>query len=189
MIRIGILGDIGSGKSYVAKSFGYPVFNADKVVGDLYKKDKKTFLKLKKILPKYFRSHPIKKEIVVKAVLANSSNLRKIVKVVHVEVRNRMNLFLKKNNKKKIVVLDIPLLLENKISKKKDFLVFVQSKKGDIAKKLKKRINFDKGLVDKFRKLQLPLAYKKRISNFIIKNDFTEKTVKKQVKVILKKIL
>ena len=189
MIRIGILGDIGSGKSYVANSFGYPVFNADKVVGDLYKKDKKTFLKLKKILPKYFRSHPIKKEIVVKAVLANSSNLRKIVKVVHVEVRNRMNLFLKKNNKKKIVVLDIPLLLENKISKKKDFLIFVQSKKGDIAKKLKKRINFNKGLVDKFRKLQLSLVHKKRMSNFIIKNDFTEKTVKKQVKLILKKIL
>ena len=30
MKRIGILGSIGSGKSYVAKSFGYPVFNADK---------------------------------------------------------------------------------------------------------------------------------------------------------------
>ena len=29
MIKIGILGDIGSGKSYVAKNFGYPVFNAD----------------------------------------------------------------------------------------------------------------------------------------------------------------
>ena len=100
-----------------------------------------------------------------------------------------MNLFLKRNNKKKIVVLDIPLLLENKISKKKDFLVFVQSKKGDIAKKLKKRINFNKELVDKFIKLQLPLAHKKRMSNFIIKNDFTEKTVKKQVEVILKKIL
>ena len=38
MIRIGILGDIGSGKSYVAKSFGYPVFNADLEVGKLYKK-------------------------------------------------------------------------------------------------------------------------------------------------------
>ena len=79
-------------------------------------------------------------------MLANSSNLRKIVKVVHVEVRKRMNLFLKKNNKKKIVVLDIPLLLENKISKKKDFLVFVQSKKGDIAKKLKKELTLTKDL-------------------------------------------
>ena len=46
MIRIGILGDIGSGKSYVAKQFGYPVFNADNVVSKLYKKDKKVFKKL-----------------------------------------------------------------------------------------------------------------------------------------------
>ena len=60
MIRIGILGDIGSGKSYVAKKFGYPVFNADYEVGKLYQKDKKVFKKLNKILPKYFNSFPIK---------------------------------------------------------------------------------------------------------------------------------
>ena len=46
-IRIGILGDIGSGKSYVAKNFGYPVFDADKVVSLLYLKDRKIFAKLK----------------------------------------------------------------------------------------------------------------------------------------------
>ena len=48
MIRIGILGDIGSGKTYVAKKFGYPVFNADNEVGKLYKNNKKVFQKLKK---------------------------------------------------------------------------------------------------------------------------------------------
>ena len=48
MIRIGILGEIGSGKSYVANSFGYPVFNADEEVSKLYKKDQKIFRKLKK---------------------------------------------------------------------------------------------------------------------------------------------
>ena len=36
---IGILGDIGSGKSFVAKQFGCPVFNADQEVNKLYKKD------------------------------------------------------------------------------------------------------------------------------------------------------
>ena len=50
-----------------------------------------------------------------------------------------MNIFLKKNRKKKIVILDIPLLLENKINKKNDILIFVQSKKLDISlKRLKK---------------------------------------------------
>ena len=96
MKRIGILGDIGSGKSYVAKYFGYPVFNADQEVGQLYKKDKKTFNKLKKILPKYFISFPIKKSQVSKAILANRNNLRKIVKIVHLEIRKKMYAFIKK---------------------------------------------------------------------------------------------
>ena len=48
MIRIGVVGDIGSGKSYVAQSFGYPVFNADYEVTKLYQKNKKVFIKLKK---------------------------------------------------------------------------------------------------------------------------------------------
>ena len=54
MIRIALVGDIGSGKTYVANNFGYPVFNADEEVGKLYKKNKKIFKKLKKVLPKYF---------------------------------------------------------------------------------------------------------------------------------------
>ena len=47
MIKIGILGDIGSGKSFVAQNFGYPVFNADYEVAKLYKKKKNVFKKLK----------------------------------------------------------------------------------------------------------------------------------------------
>ena len=47
MIRIGIVGDIGSGKTFVANNFGYPVFNADHEVSKLYKKDRKTYLKQK----------------------------------------------------------------------------------------------------------------------------------------------
>ena len=102
MIRIGILGIIGSGKSYVAKNFGYPVFNADIEVGKIYKKDKKVFKKLKKLLPKYIYSFPINKNEMSKAILANKSNLKKIVKIVHLEVRKKMNVFLKKNKKKNL---------------------------------------------------------------------------------------
>ena len=83
MIKIGILGDIGSGKSYVAKNFGYPVFNADIEVGKLYKKDKKIFKKLKKVLPKHIHSFPINKSEVSNAILANKINLKKIVKIIH----------------------------------------------------------------------------------------------------------
>ena len=63
MIRIGILGDIGSGKSHAAKQFGYPVFNADFEVKKLYKKSKKCYRKLQRTLPKYIFSFPIKKSV------------------------------------------------------------------------------------------------------------------------------
>ena len=102
MIKIGILGDIGSGKSYVAKNFGYPVFNADNEVAKLYRTDKEIFKKLNKILPKYFVSFPIEKKAVLYAILANNNNLKKIVKVVHLEIRKKMNSFLQKHNKKKL---------------------------------------------------------------------------------------
>ena len=189
MIKIGILGDIGSGKSYIAKNFGYPVFNADVEVGKLYKKERKIFNKLKKVLPKYIFSFPVNKNEISEAILANESNLKKIIKIIHIEIRKKMNIFLKKNKNKKIVILDIPLLLENKINKKNDILIFVKSKKSDISKKLKKRKNFNPNLLNKFKNIQLPLDYKMNKSQFIIKNNFTNKSVNKSIKMILKDIL
>ena len=139
MKRIGILGGIGSGKSYVAQIFGCPVFNADKEVGYLYKKYKKIFHKLKKSLPKYFNKFPVNKNDVTRAILDKDQNLKKIIEIIHLEIRKKMNKFLKKNKNMKLVVLDIPLLLENKINRKGDILVFVDSKKNDVLKRLKKK--------------------------------------------------
>ena len=188
MIRIGILGDIGSGKSYIAKNFGYPVFNADEEVAKIYKKNKKVFIKLKKNLPKYINTFPVNKTELTKAILANRINLEKIVKIIHLEIRKKMNIFIKKNKNKKFIILDIPLLLENKINKKNDVLVFVRAKKKDVLKRLKRRENYNKALIDKFKNLQLPLVYKIKKSHFIIKNNFTKKLVNKSINEILKKI-
>jgi dephospho-CoA kinase len=188
MIKIGILGDIGSGKSYVAQSFGYPVFNADYEVAKLYQNNKIIFNKLKIKLPKYIHSFPVDKIEITNAILANKNNLNKIVKIVHTEIRNKLNNFLKKNRNKKIVILDIPLLLENKINKKDDILVYVQSKKSLISKSLKKRKNFNQKLLKKFKSIQLPISYKKKKSHFIVKNNFTKNSVKDAIKSILDKI-
>ncbi len=189
MIRIGILGDIGSGKSYVADSFGYPVFNADEEVSKLYKKEKKIFFELKKKLPNYIFSFPVKKIEISKAILSNNLNLKKIIKIVHPEIRKKLKLFIKKNKNKKAVILDIPLLLENKLNVDKDILIYVYSKKTEISKRLKKRENFNIKLIKKFKNIQLPLDYKKNKSDFVIKNDFTKKSLKKSIKLISGKIL
>ena len=139
MIRVGIIGDIGSGKSFVSKLFKYPIFNADNEVKNIYKNNKNCFVKLKKKLPNYIKSFPIKKRDLIKAINANKNNLEKITDIVHPLVRNKLDNFLKKNKKRKMVILDIPLLIENKINKKGDVLIFIKTDKSKILNRLKKR--------------------------------------------------
>ena len=189
MIKIAVVGDIGSGKSHIAKLFGYPVFNADQEVANIYKTNKDCFKRLKKNLPKYFSVFPANKIQIIKAIEDGEKNLKKITKIIHPEVKKKLSTFLKKNKKRKAIILDIPLLLENKLNQKNDIIVFVQSKKSEIIKRLKKRDNFNLKLYNKFKKIQLPLSHKKKKSNYIIKNNFTNKLVKINVKIILKKIL
>ena len=189
MIKIAIIGDIGSGKSFIAKQFGFPVFSADKEVNKIYKNNKNCFKSLKSQLPKYISSFPIKKNELGKAILDSQNNLQKIIKIVHPLVRDSMNRFLNKNKKKNFLVLDIPLFLENKLNKKKNILVFVSAKKKEIQKRLRKRPNYNPKIFNKLRKLQLPLEFKKKKSNFIIKNNFKIISARKSVRILKGKIL
>ena len=189
MIKIGIIGDIGSGKSFISKQFGFPIFNADKEVNKIYKKNKNCFKNLKKKIPKYITSFPVKKNELSKAILSNNKNLKKIVNIVHPIVRNNMNFFLKNNKNKKFIVLDVPLLLENKLNDKKTFLIFVDAKKKDVQKRLKKRKNYNNKIFNKLKKIQLPLEFKKKKSDFIIKNNFKIISIQKSVKLLKSKIL
>ena len=189
MIKIGILGDIGSGKSFVSKQFGLPIFNADKEVKKIYNNDRSCFIKLRKKLPKFINSFPIKKKNLIKAILSNIKNLREINKIIHPMIRKKMNKFFLKNHSQKAVILDIPLLLENKINTKSYILIFVDAKEKNIEKNLKKRKHYNRKLLNKLRKIQISLKSKRKLSNFIIENNFKSKPVKNRVKIIKKQLL
>ena len=119
MIKISLVGDIGSGKTYVSKLFGAPCFFADTEVKRIYKSNKKCFIKLKKKFPQFIKTFPIKKIELSNTIKNKFSNLKSIGFIVHPFIRKKLNKFLKKNRKQKIVILDIPLYLENKMYKKK----------------------------------------------------------------------
>tara|TARA_Y100000590_G_C15301548_1_gene856511 strand:- start:160 stop:723 length:564 start_codon:yes stop_codon:yes gene_type:complete len=186
MIRIGILGDIGSGKSYIANSFGYPVFNADYQVKKIYKKNINCFQKLNKKFPNNIKSFPIIKSEIKK--ILNKKNIRILSKIVHPYVRFELQKFLKKNRSNNFVILDIPLLLENKLNKKSDILIYVKSSKKIILKRIKNRGNYDKKILNILKSQQIKAKTKVKLCNFIIDNSLDKKNVLKQIKMIKKKI-
>ena len=186
---IGVLGDIGSGKSFISKKFNSPVFDADKEVSKIYNNNYSCYKKLNKIFPQTIKQFPISKKELIKVILKSSKNLKKIIKIVHPLVRVEMYKFLKKNKKKKLVVLDIPLILENKLNQKNFILIYINSDAKKIKSKIKKRKNFNKTIYKELKKLQFPLKKKKKLANYIIHNDFKIKNTLKNVKLIKNKIL
>ena len=103
MRKIAIVGDIGSGKTFFSKLFGYPVFNADLVVSSLYKKDKFLFSKIKKKFPDKVSTFPLKKEDLLKVIFHKHTNLSTLGKIIHPTVRKKMKDFLKINKKKNLL--------------------------------------------------------------------------------------
>ena len=189
MIRIGVIGGIGSGKSFIAKLFKYPVFNADKEVNLIYRNNKECFKKLKKQLPNYIKSYPVKKDELIRAISSNNKNLKLISSIVHPIVRRKMKKFLKEKIKSKIVILDIPLLIENKLYRKEDILVFVNSNKSKIISRLKKRKNFNKKIFISLKNNQVTLLRKKKLANYVIENNYSPIIMRKKIKILKNKIL
>ena len=189
MIRLGVIGGIGSGKSFISRLFKSPVFNADKEVEFLYKNNLECYKKLKKKLPRFVKSFPISKSQLIKAINEDKKNLKRISSVVHPLVRKKLKSFLNKNKKNKIIVLDIPLLIENKLYNKRDILIFVKSNQNNVINRLKKRKNYNKKILLNLRKNQANLLKKRKLANYIIDNNFGPNIMKKKISSLKNKIL
>ena len=129
MTIIGLTGSLASGKTTASKIIAAkrgPLFNADKVVKRLYNQkkfrrhlSKKLNLNLDKDFKENLRNKVLKKKKI----------LRKLEKIIHPLIRKEMHIFLKKNKKKKFLFLEIPLLIESKLVKYFDVIIFIKSSK------------------------------------------------------------
>ena len=189
MIKISLVGDIGSGKTHVSKLFKAPCFFADIEVKKLYRNNRQCFVKLKKKFPRFIKTFPIKKNELSNTIKNKFSNLKSIGFIVHPFIRKKLRMFLKKNRKKKIVVLDIPLYLENKMYKRNDVIIFLKTKRKDVNSRLKKRKNFNQKLINILRKSQLTLNQKKNKSNYVLVNNYNNASMKRKVKILKAKVL
>jgi len=128
MIKIGLTGSLASGKTTASKIISHrrgPLFSADKVVKKLYIQNSFKRLIAKRL---NFRLNKGFKKEIKKKILQKKENLKKLEKIIHPLVRREMFIFLKKNKSKRFLFFEIPLLIENKLEKYFDVIIFIKSR-------------------------------------------------------------
>lgn len=191
MIKVGILGSVGSGKSFVAnifKELGFNIFSADQVVSQIYERNKNINKKILIFFKLKLNRGKINKNELRDTLKKNPEKFKYLNKIIHPIVRKKLILFLSKYKKTKLVVLDIPLLIENKMFNFVDTFIFVKTKPNIFKIRIKKRKNLDKQFLKLLEKQQADEKIKKSYADFTVDNSTKDK-VKLQVKKILDKIL
>jgi len=191
MVRVGILGSVGSGKSFVAdifKDLGFNIFSADNEVANIYKNNNIVNKKISKFFKLKIYKGKINKQELRDSLKKNPNKFRFLNKIIHPIVRKKLVLFLSRFKKKKLVVLDVPLLVENKMLNFVDILILVKTRSRSFLSRIKKRKNLDKQFLNILKKQQANEKIKENYADFIIYNSSKNK-VKLQVKNIISKIL
>ena len=191
MVRVGILGSVGSGKTFIAnifKELNFNIFSADNEVTNIYKNNKIVNRKIAKFFKLKLNKGKINKKDLRDLLKKNPKKFKFLNKIIHPIVRKRLALFLSRFKKNKLVVLDIPLLVENKMLNFVDIFILVKTKSNSFLSRIKKRKNLDKKFLNILKKQQASEKIKESYADFIIYNSSKNK-VKLQVKSILDKIL
>ena len=191
MIKVGILGRVGSGKSFVTnifKELGFNIFSADQVVSQIYERNKNINKKISIFFKLKLNRGKINKNELRDTLKKNPKKFKYLNKIIHPIVRKKLILFLSKYKKTKLVVLDIPLLIENKMFSFVDIFIFVKTKPNIFKIRIKKRKNLDKQFLKLLENQQADEKIKKSYADFTVDNSTKDK-VKLQVKKILDKIL
>ena len=185
MIRIGLTGSIASGKTTASKIISRrrgPLFSADDVVKKLYKKKnfKKIVVKKLKIKSRLDLKRKIKN-----IILSKKGALKKLEQIIHPMVRKEMLVFLKKNKNKKFLFLEIPLLIESKLTRYFDVIIFIKSQRNLRLK----RFRLKKGNIKLFSLLdshQLKDTKKMKFCDHIVVNNKSLTILKKKLLNIIK---
>jgi dephospho-CoA kinase len=191
MIRVGILGSVGSGKTFISnifKELSFNIFSADNEVANIYKNNKTLNKKIAKFFKLKLYKGRISKQELRDSLKINPKKFKFLNKIIHPIVRKRLALFLSRFKNNKLVVLDIPLLVESRMLNFVDIIVFVKASSSSFLTRIKKRKNLDKQFLNILKKQQASEKIKESYADFTIYNSSKNK-VKLQIKNIIDKIL
>ena len=184
MIKIGITGSLASGKTTASKILSFrrgPLFSADKAVKDLYKNKHFKSLVSKKFKVK--NNSKLKKSL-KNLILKNKNNIKKLEKIIHPMVRKKMKNFTARNRNKKLLFYEIPLLIESKLMKHFNVIVFIKAKKQLRLRRFQSKSG-DKKLFNLLNNKQINDVKKIKFCNHVVVNEKNLNILKRKLLVII----
>ena len=190
MILIGLTGTIGSGKTFALnffKSKKIKVFSADekvkKILGNKIVKEK-----IYKLFPQAFVGKKLNKSLLASIVFSNKKKLRNLEKIIHPSVRKEKKNFLDIHKNKNFIIMEIPLIFEQKRKKNYNYIILMDVNKKNQFERIKKRKNMTKELFKKILANQVSNK-KKKFADFVINNNGTKAKTREILKKTLDKII
>jgi dephospho-CoA kinase len=193
MIKIGLTGSIGMGKSETAKMFaelGIPVFDADQIVHQLYAKNGKAVMPVGAVFPAAIEDGAINREVLVQAVLNDPAAIKRLEEIVHPLVHSAEQDFLTnaEQEHESIVVLDIPLLFETAKLDRVDKIIVVSAPLEIQTERVLARPGMTEEKFQAILSRQIPDAEKRAKADFVVDTDKGLDDAFTQVKAIVDKI-
>ncbi len=190
MIVLGLTGSIGMGKSTAARLFrhlGVPVFDADTCVHTLQAPGGAALPPLKAAFPGVVINGVLDRAALRQIVFADRAALRRLEAILHPLVRRAQNLWLKyqRQQRKPIVVLDIPLLFEGGGWRSVDAIVVVTAPYYVQQARVLARPGMTQAAFERILAQQLPDAQKCRRADFIIHSGLGKHRALSDIKALL----
>ena len=192
---IGLTGSLGTGKSTVARmfaDFGAKVLDADRIAHQQMLPGAVCFRPIVNTFGKdVLTAGRIDRKKIAACVFRDIKQLRKLEQIVHPAVRKVILAKIrhyKKNQRKSVVVIDIPLLFESKLNRYVDFTIVVKASRTKQIRRATKNAGMTKADALRRIRAQMPLRQKVRLADIIIDNDGTLMKTQKQAVQIWEKL-
>lgn len=188
MIRIGLTGSIGMGKSTTAKLFadaGVAVHDADAAVHDLYRGEAVPLVEA--AFPGTTRDGIVDRVALGKQLSSEPTGFKRLEAIVHPLVRARERAFLEqqKTGGADLVVLDIPLLFESGGAERVDKIVVVSSDPQIQRRRVLARPDMTEEKFNLILSRQMPDAEKRARADYVVNTGDGIKAARKQVDEII----
>ena len=190
MILVGLTGIIGSGKTFALgffKSRRITIFSADEEVKKILEK-KSIKEKIYKLFPESFSKKKLNKNILASIVFGDRKKLRKLEKIIHPLVKKKKKTFLNRNRNKKVIIMEIPIIFEQKNEKNYNYIILMNINRKIQRQRVMKRKNMTMQLFKKILFNQISYKKKKNV-DFVVNNNGSKEKTRQILKKVLNKII